>query len=182
MISSRRENKSAILEEQCEKFLNDDKLANFDELITKLTNENKPERFIMHHTQLGLNMLDLSEEQPLQILFIIFISKNLDITVYHKQKVVPQSVYSDIVLSKISLVSQVINLMAFAKNLDRSSCSSSSQFTFNITKLIEEYLEVSDNTLEFLVLKFLLEQAELLFTNKQIFNKFALIVIYYSCN
>ena len=157
MTSSRRENESAILEEHCEKFLNGDKLANFDELITKLTNENKPERFIMHYTQFGLNMLYLSEEQPPQILSVIFISKNLDITVYHEQKVVPQSIYSDIVLSKISLLSQVINVMAFAKNLDRSNCTSSSQLTFNITKLIEEYLEVSDNTLEVHVLKFLLE-------------------------
>ena len=167
LTSSRRENESAILEERCEKFVNDDKLANFDELITKFTNENKPEGFIMHHTQLGLNMLYLSEEQPPQILSVIFISKNLDITVYHEQKVVPQSVYSDIVSSKISLVSQVINVMAFAKNLDRSSCTSSSQLTFNITKLIEEYLEVSENTLEVHVLKFLLEQVQLLFTNKQ---------------
>ena len=121
----------------------------------------------MHHTQLELNMLYFSEKQPPQILSVIFISKNLDITVYHEQKVVPQSVYSDIVSSKISLVFQVINVMAFAKNLDRSSCTSSSQLTFNITKLIEEYLEVSDNTLEVHVLKFLLKKVELLFTNKQ---------------
>ena len=40
LTSSRCENESAILEEWYEKFLNDDKLANFDELITKPTNEN----------------------------------------------------------------------------------------------------------------------------------------------
>ena len=58
-----------------------------------------------------------SEEHPLSVQSTISISTDLEIRIYHNGQLVPASIYKHIVLSnKVTLLSQVTNLMAFAKN------------------------------------------------------------------
>ena len=66
----------------------------------------------------------------------------------------------------MTLSSQVVNLMAFAKNKKRSKSHLHDQFKTNISNLILSFLLVTKNQQQVSFLKFLLEQITLLFTSK----------------
>ena len=52
---SRRENAAKLLEERGEKFLETDKLKNFDNLLSSLAKERLPQDFLMHYTDSGID-------------------------------------------------------------------------------------------------------------------------------
>ena len=52
---SRRENAAKLLEERGEKFLETDKLKNFDDLLSSLAKEQLPQDFLMHYTDSGID-------------------------------------------------------------------------------------------------------------------------------
>ena len=114
------------------------------------------------------SLLNLIEKQPSQILTTISIEKPLKVELYRKQQVLPLSSYSHMVSSgTVPLLSQVTNLMAFAKNLRHSTLTSEDELRENLTELIESYIiGKSQNAQEFRLLKCFLEQIDLLFKSK----------------
>ena len=110
----------------------------------------------MHKTNNGINLINLTEEQPPQILATISIEKSLKVKLYRKQQVLPLSSHSHIVSSgTVSLLSQVRNLMALAKNLRHPTLTSEDDFKENLTKLVESYfIGKSQNAQEIRLLKF----------------------------
>ena len=83
-------------------------------------------------------------------------------TVYNNEQIVPTSSYNHIMpTSKVTMVSQVSNLLAFAKNLDLKKPAAEEQFKANMFKLINSFLlKVKMNN------KFFMEQIDLAFSNK----------------
>ena len=81
----------------------------------------------------------------------------MEVTVYNNEQIVPSSSYNHIMpTSKVTMVSQVSNLLSFAKNLGLT----------NMFKLINSFLLESENEQQISILKFLIEQIDLAFSNK----------------
>ena len=148
LASSRLENAARALEEQAEKFLEEDQLANFENLLKAIEKEKQlPKDFIVHHTDAGVNLIYLSDSQPPSIFGTVIIDRNLKVTMYVGQQLVSASLYKHIVATEtVSLFSQVTNLMAFLKNLDhpKYTCAMS-VFNEKIVQLIEEYLDTEEH-------------------------------------
>ena len=124
LSTSRNEKAAKLLEEQTEKFLETDELKSFDSLVSCLTEEQLPHGYLMHHTSAGVNLIFLSQNQPPVISATIHIDRQLKVSVYSEQQLLPSSTYKHIVAGdNISLFSQVINLMAFVKNFETSDYS-----------------------------------------------------------
>jgi len=65
--SSRHQNEAARLEERCEAFLNANKVENLDELITKLTEDQLYQKYLLHRTDKGAYLISdfaLSSVKP----------------------------------------------------------------------------------------------------------------------
>ena len=100
------------------------RVESFKELIEKLPEELRRQRYILHRTENGADLICLSDHRPYSILSAVFINMDMEVTVYNNEQVVPSSSYNHIVpTSKVTMVSLVSNLLAFAKNLDLH-CSS----------------------------------------------------------
>ena len=141
LASSLRDKETSLLNQQNEEFLQADRLTSFDDLIGALSNELQSETFITHKTNNGINLINLIEEQPPKILATISIEKSLKVKLYRKQQVLPLPSNSHIVsFGTVSLLSQVINLMAFAKNFHHPTLTSEDEFKENLTKLVESYI------------------------------------------
>ena len=164
--TSRYKNEAARLEENCVKFLDADKVTNYDEFTKKIVNEVAQQGYLIHHTKDGLSLIYVTEQQPPSMLASVFVSEGLEVIVYYKQKRVPQSSYQHIMTSdKVTLYSQMANLMAFAKNKQPSEVTSE-EFQLSITDLINKFLSNAESEHELQFLKFIDEQIELGLTNK----------------
>ena len=88
-------------------------------------------------------------------------------TVYNNEQIVPSFSYNHIMpTNKVTIVSQVSNLLAFAKNLDLKKPAVEEQFKANMFKLINSFLLESENEEQIFILKFFIEQIDLAFSNK----------------
>ena len=95
-----------------------------------------------------------------------FINMDMELTVYNNEQIVPSSSYNHIMpTTKVTMVSQVSNLLAFAKNLDLKK-PAEEQFKANIFKIINSFLIEIENKQKISILKFFMEQINLVFRNK----------------
>ena len=70
----------------------------------------------------------------------------MEVTVYNNERSVPSSSYNYIVpISEVTMVSQVSNLLALAKNLHLKKPAAEKQFKANILKLINSFFLESGN-------------------------------------
>ena len=160
--SSRFENKAPRLLDQNEIFFNADKVENFSDLIEKLPEELQRQKYILHQTDLGADLIYLSDQQPSSILATVFINIDLKVTVYQNRQIVPSSFYDHIMsTNKVTMVSQVSHLLAFAKSLSMRKPAAEEQFKSNICKLINTFLLKANNEQQISVLKFVMEQIDL---------------------
>ena len=83
---SRRENASKLLEERGEKYLETDKLKNFDDLLSGLAKEQLPQDFLMHYTDSGIDLICLSQKQLPSISGTTHIDKQLKVCFYSDQQ------------------------------------------------------------------------------------------------
>ena len=60
LCSSRHENAAARQEEQCDTFLNADKIENFNDLLEKISKEIHHQEYLLHQTDVGVNLFYLS--------------------------------------------------------------------------------------------------------------------------
>ena len=91
----------------------------------------------------------------------------MEVTVYNNKQIVPSSSYNHIMpTSKVTIISQVSNLFAFAKNLDLKKPAAEEQFKANMFQLINSFLLESENEQQISILKFFMEQIDLAFSNK----------------
>ena len=74
----------------------------------------------------------------------------MEVTVYNNKQIVLSSSYNHIIM-----VSQVSNLLAFAKNLDLKKPAAEEQFKTNTFKLVNSFLLESENEQQICILKFL---------------------------
>ena len=91
--SSRHKNAAARLEEQCDTFLNADKIENFNDLLEKISKKIHHQEYLLHQTDFGVNLFYLSPQQPLSIKALIFINAELEVIIHQKQQVMPLSSY-----------------------------------------------------------------------------------------
>ena len=160
LASSRHENDASRLEMHLEQFLKDDKIENLAGLIAKIADDMQSHGFVLHQTKSEANSILFSEEHPLSVQSTISIST--DLRIYHDGKLVPASTYKRIVSSnKVTLLSEVTNLMAFAKNIHMNKSAMKDKFIFNFSQLSDQYLEICDNDYEVRLLTFVLEEREL---------------------
>ena len=144
--TSRHEIEAATLEKCCKSFLNADKLESFNDRMAKITEELPRQNYLLHHTNSEAYFIHSSEEKPSFILATIFINCNLEVAIYQKQLAVPFSAYKHIISSnKVTFLSQVINLMAFGKNVDQKSYSVVEQFQSKVNDLISDFLLNTEN-------------------------------------
>ena len=91
----------------------------------------------------------------------------MEVTVYNNEQILPSYSYNHIIpTSKVTMVSLVSNLLAFAKNLDLKKPAAEEQFKANILKLINSFLLESVNEQQISILKFFIGQIDLAFSNK----------------
>jgi len=165
--SSRHEKEAARLEECCEAFLNADKIDNFNDLITKLSEELGRQKYLIHHVDNGVYLIHLSEQTPPSILATIFINTELEVALFQDQKSIPSSAYHHILpTKKVTLLSHVSNLMAFGKNKKLDQATKEEQFQSKVNDTIFDFLVVTENEQQISFLKFIAEQISLLFTSK----------------
>ena len=167
---------------QCEQFLKDNEVENLAGLIAKIAYDMQWHGFVLHQTKLEANLILFSEKHPLSVQSTISISTNLEVRIYHNGQLVPASAYKRIVASnKVTLLSQVTNLIAFAKNTHMIKSAMKDMFTFNFSRLIDQYLEICDSDHELRLLKFVLEEVELILGSKHI-KRYLLELLMMSCN
>ena len=75
--SSQRENASARQEEQCHTFLNAVKIENFNNFLEKISKEIHQQKYLLHQTDVGVNLIYLSPQQPLSLKALIFVNADL---------------------------------------------------------------------------------------------------------
>ena len=149
------------------KFFRMRKVESFKDLIEKLQEELHRQRCIFHRTENGADLICLSDHRPYTILSGVFINMDMEVTVYNDERIVPSSSYNHVMpTSKVTMVSQVSNLLAFAKNLDLKKPAAEEQFKANIFKLINSFFLKSVNEQQISILKFFMEQIDLAFSNK----------------
>ena len=169
LVSSRHENDASRLKMQLEQFLKDGKIENLAGLIAKIADDMQLHGFVSHQTKSEVNLILFSEEHPLSVQSTISISTDLEIRIYHNGQLVPASTYKHVVsFNKVTLLSQVTNLMAFAKNIHMNKLAMKDKFIFNFSRLIDQYFEICDNDHEVRLLKFVLEEVELVLRSKHI--------------
>ena len=165
--SSRHENAAARLEEQCNTFLNADKIENFNDLLEKISKEIHHQGYLLHETDVGVNLFYLSPQQPPSINTSIFINTDVEVTIYQKQQVMPPSSYQHIIFNnKVALISQVTNLMALAKNEEESETKKTEKFLLKINRLLNEFFLFTKNDQNRPFILFVIEQFQLIFTSK----------------
>ena len=145
------------------------KVESFKDLIEKLPEELYRQRYIyiLHRTENGADLICLSDHRPYKILSAVFINIDMEVTVCNNERIVPSSSYNHIMPTrKVTTVSQVSNLLAFAKNLDLKKPAAEEQFKANIFKLINSFLLKSANEQQISILKFFMKQINLAFSNK----------------
>ena len=97
----------------------------------------------------------MSIEQPFSILFSINIDKNLHVQIYHEKKLIPPSCYHHILSSeKVTLFSEVENLIAFEKNLDQNITTLMETIKAKLLNLIEKYIDLCQDDYKKKPLKF----------------------------
>lgn len=110
----------------------------------------------------------MSKQQPVSILASIFVNNDLEVTIFQKQQLMPSSFYQHIVYSnKVTLLSQVINLMALAKTEVSSERKLTEKFLLNITKLLNDFFVSIKKEVILPFLRFVTEQFDLIFTKKR---------------
>ena len=165
---TRHDNESAILQKQCENFLQSDNLKNFNDLLEKLSCTVLSPQFVLYKSEAGISLIYLSIEQPFSILFSINIDKDLHVQIYHEKKLIPPSCYHHILSSeKVTLFSEVENLIAFAKNLDQNITTLMETIKAKLLNLIEKYIDLCQDDYKKKPLNFILEQLKLLFITKK---------------
>ena len=168
LSKTRHDNESAILQKQCENFLQSDNLKNFDDLLEKLSCTVLSPQFVLYKSEAGISLIYLSIEQPFSILFSINIDKDLHVQIYHEKKLIPPSCYHHILSSeKVTLFSEVENLIAFAKNLDQNITTLMETIKAKLLNLIEKYIDLCQDDYKKKPLNFILEQLKLLFITKK---------------
>ena len=168
LSKSRHDNESAILQKQCENFLQSDNLKNFDDLLEKLSCTVLSPQFVLYKSEAGISLIYLCIEQPFSILFSINIDKDLHVQIYHEKKLIPPSCYHHILSSeKVTLFSEVENLIAFAKNLDQNITTLMETIKAKLLNLIEKYIDLCQDDYKKKPLNFILEQLKLLFITKK---------------
>ena len=168
LSKTRHDNESAILQKQCENFLPSDNLKNFDDLLEKLSCTVLSPQFVLYKSEAGISLIYLSIEQPFSILFSINIDKDLHVQIYHEKKLIPPSCYHHILSSeKVTLFSEVENLIAFAKNLDQNITTLMETIKAKLLNLIEKYIDLCQDDYKKKPLNFILEQLKLLFITKK---------------
>ena len=167
LASSRHENDASRLEMQFEQFLKDNKIENLAGLIAKIADDMQSHGLVLHQTKSEAHLVLFSDEHPLSVQSTISISTDLEIRIYHNGQSVPASKYI-VSSSKVTLLSQVTNLMVFAKNIHMNKSAMKDKFIFNFSRLIDQYLEICDNNHEVRLSKFALEEVELVLRSKHI--------------
>ena len=168
LSKTRHDNESAILQKQCENFLQSDNLKNFNDLLEKLSCTVLSPQFVLYKSEAGISLIYLSIEQPFSILFSINIDKDLHVQIYHEKKLIPPSCYHHILSSeKVTLFSEVENLIAFAKNLDQNITTLMETIKAKLLNLIEKYIDLCQDDYKKKPLNFILEQLKLLFITKK---------------
>ena len=154
---------------QLEPFLKDDKIENLTGIIAKIADDMQSHGFVLHQTKSEANLILFSEEHPLSVQSTISISTDLEIRIHHNGQLVPASEYKHIVSSnKVMLLSQVTNLMAFAKNIHINKSAKKDKFILHFSRLIDQYLEICGNDHKVRLLEFVLEEVELILCSKHI--------------
>ena len=88
--------------------------------------------------------------------------------IYHEKKLIPPSCYHHILSSeKVTLFSEVENLIAFAKNLDQNITTLMETIKAKLLNLIEKYIDLCQDDYKKKPLNFILEQLKLLFITKK---------------
>ena len=168
LSSSRLEREAATLDAQCESFLNQDKVTNFEELVTKLSDEAQAKGFLIQETNDYCNFILLSQEHRLSIQGTIAVNRSLEVKIYCKQQTVPPSSYDHVMTSdKVTVLSEITNLLAFTKNLETSKGTMEETFKLKFLQLVNEQLKIAENDQQHRWLKFILEQVSLLFQGKR---------------
>ena len=176
---SRRENKAARLEERFETLLKTDIVKNFKDVVIKLDKDVQRQGYIMQQTQLGVNLVYLTKECPPSILATISVKKNLEVTVFCGPQVVPASTYTHILSSnKVTLLSQISRLMAFAKNFQITKAMLQESLISKLIGLVHDFLKISDDDQEIGFRQLLSEQLELMLQNNSTDLKMLSYVIY----
>lgn len=160
--SSRHHRDVLMMEEQSQRFINEDKLSSFEELLSKIHKETISSDFIIFENDLGLNMVIIRSNLPYRITASLTIDRSLSIQIYHHEKHIPTNSYDHIMQkqTRISLLSQAVNLMAFIKSLDDSSEVVNHKVV--AIECLDTYIEDGvDNPEEILMVSFLKEQLEL---------------------
>ena len=85
LSKTRHDNESAILQKQCENFLESDNLKNFDDLIEKFLCTVLSPQFVSYKSGAGTTLIYLFIEQPFLIMFSINIDKDLHVQMYHEK-------------------------------------------------------------------------------------------------
>ena len=161
------QNEALILQKQIDSFFSEDRIASYDELISRFQNETKPEGFLFFEADNGFNLIIVSTELPYRVILSITVSKLLDVTVYFENQNVPPSSYDHIISphSPLSKMSQLLNLMAIAKSLQHADHSVVSKKQVAIdalnSYLSETEMDDFDDDDEIPKIIFLKEQLEL---------------------
>ena len=168
LSSSRLEKEAKTLNAQLEAFLNEDKVQDLDELLSKISSEAHDKGFLLQKSNNFCNFILLSQGHPLSIHVYISVTRNLEVTVYQNQEIVPLSSYKHIMQSnKIKLVSEFTNLLAFSKNLENNRLTMDDTFNAKFSQLVNKHLEKNENDEHRRFFKFILEQVDLHFKNKK---------------
>ena len=118
--SKRHERDVLAMETRSEDFIGSDKISCYDDLLSNIYKETTPSGFVIFENDSGINMAIMSKTLPFTVIASLTVDKCMNVLVYHKEKSIPHSSYYHIMQkqSKISMISQVLNLMAFVKSLD----------------------------------------------------------------
>ena len=139
----------------------------FNDLLEKIFKKIHHQEYLLHQTDVGVNLFYLSLQQPLSFKALIFINADLEVTNYQKQQVMPPLLTSTLFNNKITLISQVKNLMALAKNEKESETKKTEKFLLNINRLLNEYFLFTKNDQMRSFIQFVIEQFQLIFTSKK---------------
>ena len=167
LSSSRHEKEAAALNAPYKSFLNEDKITDFEELCLKALDDARDRGFLLYKADKNCSFILLSNRHPLSIQATVTVNRSLEVSVYHKQQMVPSASFKHIILTnRISLFSEVTNLLAFAKNLATNQTAMEDTFKVNFSQLVNKQLEMTENDQLFRLLVFIREQMELMYKSK----------------
>ena len=137
-------------------------------MLSKISSEPQNKGFLLQKSNNFCNFILLSQGHPLSIHVYISVTRNLEVTVYQNQEIVPLSTYKHIMQSnKIKLVSEFTNLLAFSKNLENNRLTMDDTFNAKLSRLVNKHLEKNENDEHRRFFKFILEQVDLYFKSKK---------------